>query len=539
MVHDINEKEKYYIGISALHHDSTAALIDHNGNIISISQEERRTKKKNDKSWPDNSIKFLHNQAVINGDGYRRIHYGYYEQPWLKFLRRIQTNPKKIFEYYTEAKEPKKSIPAIKYYHHHKSHALAACATAPFQNGVYLIVDAIGEYNSTTWGTFDHNKGVVQDGQINYPYSLGLLYSAFTRWLGFTPNEEEFIVMGASAYGKPKFSQEIFDKFIKLTPSGYKLKKDVHNGIEKYLGYEIPTKDWMNWAASIQDVCEIVMDHLVKNLEEQYGKDLNLVLGGGVALNCVVNSKLLENRSIQNIWILPSPGDGGNALGAAAHVAKLSKLNWTTPFLGKTIDPYEPTHALIQDVVHRLEQGQIVGWIQGAEEFGPRAFGHRSLLADPRNPDMKDKVNEIKKRQEFRPFAPAVLEENAFSYFDMPGKPENHRYMQFVSRVRNPESLPAICHIDNTSRVQTVPKSDDPFRKLLEHWHHVTDCAVLLNTSLNIKGQPLISERNEAIKMLMNTSMDALVIGGTVYSKIEKAGLDDGQDFIVDSITYR
>ena len=190
-----------------------------------------------------------------------------------------------------------------------------------------------------------------------------------------------------------------------------------------------------------------------------------------------------------------------------------------------------PTQVLIRDVVARLDRGEIIGWIQGREEFGPRSLGHRALLADPRNPDMKDKINKIKNRQEFRPFAPSVIEAEAYRYFDMPGKPHNHRYMQFVSRVRNPDMLPAICHVDNTARVQTVPKSTDPFSRLLEHWYQSFGCAVLLNTSLNVKGQPLISERKDAIQMLLDTPMDALVIGNRLYYKKEKPGISEiGRD---------
>ena len=528
---------KYYMGISGLHHDSAAALIDNEGNIICASQEERRTKIKNDKDWPQNSINYCLKEATKLGINSDDIEYAFYEKPFLKLSRRIYQNPKATLRYFKEAWNTSfNKARGYKKIKHHAAHALVGCATAPFENGIYLMVDAIGEWDTTTWGVFDQQMGIYEEGSIKYPHSIGLLYSAFTRWLGLKPNEDEYIVMGAAAYGTPKYAKKIFDEFIEIKLDGtYRLKKNVHNGVEQYLRQGISVEEWYDWCASIQKVCEDVMINLVLMLQRLYAKGFNLVLGGGVALNCVANSKLLQHPDlhIKDIWILPSPGDSGNALGAAAYAAGLTKLNWTTPFLGKDMDDgSQPTQVLIRDVVHRLEQGEIIGWIQGNEEFGPRALGHRSLLADPRFPDMKNKVNKIKHRQEFRPFAPAVLEEDAFWYFDLPCGNERCHYMQFTARVKNPDLLPAICHIDNTSRVQTVPKSTDSFRRLLEHWKKSTDCAVLLNTSLNIKGQPLISERKDAIKMLMDNPMDALVIGNHLYYKVMKSGLDDEGELV-------
>lgn len=518
------------MGVSALHHDSAACLIDEDGNIICASQEERRTKIKNDKAWPTKSIEWCKHYAAAHDIDISALQYGYYEKPWLKLTRRIYQNPRKIAPYFKEAYTATKNAGLLtKTISHHKAHALAACATAPFDEGVYLIVDAIGEWDSTTWGTFNSDTGPIQGGSIKYPHSLGLLYSSFTRWLGLKPNEDEYIVMGAAAYGQPRHAQIIFDEFIEVSIKGeYRLKKDIHRGVEQYLGDEVPTEDWYDWCASIQAVTESVMRRLVFMLIEKYGTRMNLVMSGGVALNCVANTIISSIPEINDIWILPSPGDSGSALGAAAHAAGLKKLNWVDPYLGADMDlETQPSQALIRDIVGRLEKGQIIGWIQGQEEFGPRALGHRSLLADPRFPGMKDKINEIKHRQEFRPFAPAVLEEDAYMYFSFPCAPDRCRYMQFTAKVRNPELMPAICHVDNTARVQTVPKSNDPFRRLLEHWRHSTMCSVLLNTSLNIKGQPLISDRADAIRMLLDNPMDALVIGNRLYDKVEKSGLSE------------
>lgn len=526
---------QYYIGISALHHDSAASLVDSKGNILCVSQEERRSKIKNDKEWPEESIKFCKNYASINHlDLSSGTKIGYYEKPWLKFTRRLYQNPKDYKRYFDMARSESSLTKNTKRLSHHKAHALAGCATSPFDECVYLIVDAMGEWNTTSWGSYNKKTGIKQSGTINYPHSLGVLYSAFTRWLGLKPNEDEHIIMGAAAYGKPEYWNKIFDDFIEGYEYKFKLKKAIHNGIEQYYGDEVPVDTWYDWCASIQFVSNIIMNGLVLMLQEKYGENFNLVLGGGVALNCSINSKILENQNIKikDIWILPSPGDSGSSLGAAAHVAGLTDLKWCDAYLGKDIDDgSHPTQAIIRDVVARLDKGEVIGWIQGREEFGPRSLGHRALLADPRNPNTKDKVNKIKNRQEFRPFAPSVIEVEAYRYFDMPGKPHNHRYMQFVSRVRNPDMLPAICHVDNTARVQTVPKSTDPFSRLLEHWYQTTGCAVLLNTSLNVKGQPLISDRKNAIQMLLDTSMDALIIGNRLYFKKEKPGISEiGRD---------
>lgn len=535
---------EYYMGISALHHDSAAALIDSDGNIICVSQEERRTGIKNDKSWPEESIAWCLRYATARGHKIeeRNLTYCYYELPWKKFVRRTCYNPLKVFCHFRDAMVPGKMLAKKNYYEimHHRAHALAGCATAPFDEGVYLTVDAIGEWNTTTWGHFSHKKGIKQTGKVNYPHSLGLLYSSFTRWLGLKPNEDEYIIMGAAAYGNTTYYLTIMEQFIELTPKGFKLKKNIHRGVEQYMGYEVPVEDWYDWCASIQAVCETVMEHLISILVKKYGSGLNLVLGGGVALNCVASSKILQMPEIADMWILPSPGDSGNAIGAAAFAAKLNKLNWNGPFLGALMDKEdeELSEDLFTAIVGRLERGEVIGWIQGREEFGPRALGHRSLLTDPRSSKAKDRVNAIKSRQSFRPFAPVILEEKAFSYFDMPGKPENHRYMQFTSRVRNPDTLPGISHVDDTARVQTVPEGDGSFRRLLERWDNATNCPVLLNTSLNIKSQPLMSKRSEAMRMLLDTPMDALVIGNILYHKINKPGLDDDMEIIVESMNY-
>ena len=373
---------KYYMGVSALHHDSAAVLIDEHGNIICASQEERRTQIKNDKQWPQSSIDWcMHyakrNKLTIEGN----LTMGYYEKPWLKFARRLYQNPKSYKKYFKEAASVSFFLARnAKTISHHKSHALSGCATAPFDDGVYLIVDAIGEWNTTTWGTFNHKTGIKQEGKINYPHSLGLLYSAFTRWLGLNPNKCQYIGMGDAAYGKTIYEERIFEELVERKKGVYKLKKQVHNGIEQYYGDEVPVNEWYDWCASIQYVCEEMMVDLVLMLQNTYGKGFNLVLGGGVALNCVANTKIMRHPDldINDIWILPSPGDSGNALGAAAHAAGLTKLHWNGAFLGDDIDDgSNPTQALIRDIVGRLEKGQIVGWIQGQEEFGPRAICHR------------------------------------------------------------------------------------------------------------------------------------------------------------------
>jgi carbamoyltransferase len=322
---------------------------------------------------------------------------------------------------------------------------------------------------------------------------LGLLYSAFTQRIGMKPNEEEYILMGMSAIGVPKYVDVIRSDFVEDDPvPNFRVKANVHRGI-KYWRPDIT--DIENIASSIQFIAEEYLTRLVQWVRRKINSN-NLVLSGGVALNCVANSKIAETRAFENIWIMPNPGDSGSSIGAIAAFHK-KKMNWESPYLGYDINrPFDfgkATEALIN--------GEVIAIANGRAEFGPRALGNRSLICDPRGRQMKDKVNAIKKRERFRPFAPVILEDMVNRYFEMPIRGAPSPYMQFVAKCKYPDLFPAICHFDNTSRVQTLSHRQNPvFYELLSRFHRLTGCPMLLNTSLNIKGEPLVNTWDDAIR---------------------------------------
>lgn len=307
-----------------------------------------------------------------------------------------------------------------------------------------------------------------------------------TDYVGLKPMDEEYILMGMAAYGKVKYYNKIENEFLE-DRTAMTFKRNLHIGIEdKFFG----EADNMDIAASAQALTEDLIQ-IVMSKARMMGKSRNLVYGGGVALNCLAN-RLLGNF-FEKMWIMPNPGDAGNSLGAAA-LGYGKKLTWSDAFLGHNIKGDYPVQALIQE----LETNKMVGVANGRAEFGPRALGNRSLLADPRGPEIKDKVNEIKRRQKFRPFAPVILEEHVDQYFDMPRGWSDSRYMQVIATCRHPNLYPAIVHHDGTSRVQTVPKDRSGIRQLLEEWYKKTGCPMLLNTSLNIRGEPMVNDRHDA-----------------------------------------
>jgi len=331
-----------------------------------------------------------------------------------------------------------------------------------------------------------NQKEIERLESIKYPHSLGILYSAFTHRCGLKPAEEEYILMGMAAYGEPKYKQAIYDDFVYQSP--FRLKKNLHRGLSDWH----PDADVMDLAASIQAVTEELLADLWLRASKYAGfGNRNLVYAGGVALNCAANRVLANLGLFDNIWIIPNPGDAGSSLGCiAAHEKK--QIDWQHPFLGHNIDGEYPVDSLIKE----LKENKMVGVASGRAEFGPRALGNRSLLADPRGEDIKDLVNSIKKRQKFRPFAPAILEEDVNEYFELPTGVKNTPYMQYTAACTHGKDFPAIIHHDHTSRVQTVRKTDNPgFHALLTEWKKQTGCPILLNTSLNIKGQPIVNDR--------------------------------------------
>jgi carbamoyltransferase len=353
-----------------------------------------------------------------------------------------------------------------------------------------VVIDAVGEFDTVTiWAAeYDRNNQAVYRKlwSQRYPHSIGLFYSAATSRVGLRVLDEEYILMGMAAYGERGFG-ELMKQDLVENEWEIRFRNNLHTGLaHKYLNH---VGD-VDIAAGAQDLVEdLIMN--VMHRARGHGWSKNLVYAGGVALNCSANRRLGE--LFDNIWIMPCPGDAGSSLGAAA-LAHGGRINWRNAFLGHDIDGAYPVHAILDE----LMSNRIVGVASGRAEFGPRALGNRSLLADPRGPDIKNQVNGIKRRQQFRPFAPVILEELADTYFDMPRGFSTSRYMQSVARCRVPELFPAIVHVDGTSRVQTVPRDGSGIRELLEKWYVLTGCPMLLNTSLNIRGEPMVNDRSDA-----------------------------------------
>ena len=430
------------LGLSEGFHDAGMCLLKDN-KIVFASHAERHSKIKNDK-W-------LHHSQFPVSKKYEPSVIAFYEKPFRKNLRRL----------YAGQSWQKPSRKCDYYFSHHESHAAAGYYTSPFDECNILVIDAIGEWDTISIWNAKNNK-MKKIRSWKYPYSLGLLYSAITQRIGLKPNEDEYITMGMAAFGEPIYNLE------------GQLWKNTHKGV----GDLLPNSRPEDLAASVQDLYERELFKLVKMCPHE-----NLVIMGGCALNCVANSKIKG----KNIWIMPASGDAGSALGAAALVRK-QKLEWKSPYLGTPI----LGGVEVKKVVAELQTKKIVGVANGRAEFGPRALGNRSLLGDPRH-DIKDTVNDIKQRQKFRPFAPAILEEYADEYFDGP----MNEYMQFVAKAKHDYS--SVTHVDGTARVQVVKKDcSSLIRQVLEEWYERTGCPMLLNTSLNIKGKPMVNTWEDA-----------------------------------------
>ena len=456
-----------YIGISCGFHDGAISVVDDNGEILFAGHSERYSKLKNDKDLCSELI--LDALSYVKGD--YELHY--YERPAVKFLRQLRSGeqPKlsSLFARNIIGKENMKLLgnKKIHTHGHHLCHAAGGFQTSGYNNATVVVIDAIGEFDTITIWDAQYVDGVPKYKKLwgqKYPHSIGLFYSAMTKRVGLRPLDEEYILMGMSAYGEPKHVNEMMTLLNDTVTIDF--KENLHIGVDDNF---IPNANEMDIASSAQ----------------------NLVYGGGVALNCLAN-RLLGDY-FENIWIMPNPGDAGNSLGAAC-LGYNKRVNWNNAFLGYNILGNYPTNMLL-DV---LLSDKIVGVASGRAEFGPRALGNRSLLADPRGNEIKDKVNEIKRRQKFRPFAPIILEEYVHQYFAMPKHWDNSRYMQVIGTCRNPDLFPAIVHYDGTSRIQTVPKDGSGIRELLEKWYVLTGCPMLLNTSLNIRGEPMVNDRSDA-----------------------------------------
>ena len=480
---------KHILGVSAGYHDAAVSVVREDGEIVFAAHSERYSKIKND---PKLSIELV--DAAFN---FKIDTIAYYERPWMHNLQQLisrEYNFSSLTVHDTLRRhlgDNRIKGRTLTAFPHHLSHAAAGFQTSPFREAAVVVIDAIGELDTISiyraWYDKDNRAQYDKVWGQRYPHSIGLFYSALTQRVGLKPQEEEYITMGMAAYGDQSLIHDM-GEYAVADYFNAEFYENFHIGFDpdKFVG-----EDNNNIAAAGQWITERLIQDIMCKAAHLTRSD-NLVYMGGVALNCLANQYL--GRYFNDIWIMPNPGDAGSSLGAAA-LAHGRPLRWSGPYLGHNIAGDYP----VDTALKCLLRDRICGVANGPAEFGPRALGNRSLLADPRGSDIKDRVNDIKQRQRFRPFAPVILEEYASEYFDLPGGFGSSPYMQSVARCLAPDLYPAICHVDGTSRVQTVPyDSPSGIRSLLEAWYAATGCPMLLNTSLNIRGEPMVNDRADA-----------------------------------------
>jgi carbamoyltransferase len=460
------------LGINETSHDASVSLIK-DGEILFAGHSERYSKKKND--W------YIGNDLVNDVLGYGKPdHIAYYEKPLLKASRLVLKGGSGDWK-------PRFNIDGIprRSFTHHYSHASAGYYTSPFKDAVIVVLDAIGEFNTSTIWVGEGNK-IKLKYKKNYPVSFGLFYSAFTQLIGLMPNQEEYIMMGMAAYGNPeKYKRKVSNYFLRHDMQKYNFHKGIVDWDEP-----ITEQDKFDIAAAVQKVYELRLNEFMHFAYSVTGKN-NLVFMGGCALNSSANTMLWN--IFKSVWIMPNPGDAGSSLGAAAALYG-KHIEWKSPYLGYDLGGKYP----VQKIVDGILKDGIVAVASGRAEYGPRALGNRSILADPRDPKIKDKVNLIKQRELFRPFAPVVIEEHASKWFDMNFASP---YMQYTVKCLKPDVIPSVVHADGTSRVQTVNKEQHPgLFRVLNKFYLETGVPVLLNTSLNIKGQPLLNDKKDILE---------------------------------------
>jgi carbamoyltransferase len=605
------------LGISAYYHDSAAAVLV-NGQIVAAAQEERFTRTKHDSSFPIHACRYVLEEAGLDYQDLAAV--SFYDKPFLKFERLLETYhafapsglrsfataipvwiKEKLFMKRMLAEELAKlgdAKPPIYYPEHHLSHAASAFYPSPFEDAAILTIDGVGEWATTTIG---HGRGKEIEilSEVQFPHSLGLLYSAFTYYTGFAVNSGEYKLMGLAPYGNPRaqrtldFKKKIEAELVDIRPDGSILlnmeyfefatglrmvneeKWTQLFGVPKRKAESEISQAYMDMALAIQQVTEEIVLRLAATARQSTGSKY-LVLAGGVALNCVANGKILKAGIFDDLWIQPAAGDAGGALGAAyavwhihqGHDRKVTCRHdaMQGSYLGpefsdtdvrRAVQRYDakPRHydcfqKLAADVAAKLAAGDVVGWFQGRMEFGPRALGGRSILGDARNPDMQKKMNlKIKYREGFRPFAPSVLEEDVAEYFDL-DRPSP--YMLLVTPIREERKvplpaayddkplyerlyfrrsdLPAITHIDYTARIQSVSRQTNPrYWELIDAFKSLTGYGVIVNTSFNVRGEPIVCTPDDAYRCFMRTEMDCLVVGNYVFDKKEQPALpEDG-----------
>ena len=589
------------LGISAFYHDSAAAIIV-DGEIIGAAQEERFTRKKHDASYPKNAINYVLKEAGLKLHDID--HVVFYEKPFLKFERLLETyvgfspsgfrsfsmsmplwlseklfQKKMLFDALKEQDNNFNDIKKINFSEHHLSHAASAFFSSPYEEAIILTLDGVGEWATTTVSLGKSNKIKILK-EIHFPHSLGLLYSAFTYFLGFKVNSGEYKVMGLAPYGEPKFKDIILSKLIDVKEDGsFRLNMDYFNyatgltmtnskfaklfNMKRREPENELSQIHMDMAASIQAATEEIVLKITRFLSKEF-KLPNLCMAGGVALNCVVNGKILKEGLFKNIWIQPASGDAGGALGAAQafyyqeldnkrKILKTDSMNGS--YLGPQFTDDQVDNELkncaanykklssdqiIKETAKALSEEKAVGWFQGRMEFGPRSLGNRSIIADSRSEKMQKNLNlKVKYRESFRPFAPAVLFEKVSEYFEINSESpymllvadvKKSRQLQMTSKQKNlfgidklnvkRSDVPSVTHVDYSARIQTVHKETNPmFHKLIEEFEKITKYPVLVNTSFNVRGEPIVCSATDAFNCFMGTDLDVLVCNNFILYK--------------------
>lgn len=585
----------YILGISAYYHDSAAALID-DAHIIAAAQEERFTRIKHDFGFPSQAVRYCLKEAGISIEQISYV--AFYDKPFIKFNRLLETYlhhaPKGLSSFMKAIPlwiKQKLWIPdlikkelhydgPVLFPEHHESHAASAFYPSPFERAAFLTMDGVGEWATSSYGIADGSSLRIMK-ELHFPHSLGLLYSAFTYFTGFKVNSGEYKVMGLAPYGEPRYVQTILDHLVDLKEDGsFKMNMDYFDfsaglkmtntrfsklfDVEPRKAESALRQQDMDLARSIQDVTERIMMRMARHVKKETREE-NLVLAGGVALNCVGNGKILRSGIFRDIWIQPAAGDAGGALGSALivyyqYVKKdkgkiLPKVDQQGSYLGPHYSDEEIEKFLLTneipfqkyddgDIIDKtsdyLVDEKVIGWFQGRMEFGPRALGNRSILGDARSAHMQKRMNQkIKFRESFRPFAPSVLEEEVSNWFELNGKSP---YMLLVAAVINEKrtgtdgqtmkvpgleklqvvrsTIQAVTHVDYSARIQTVNKYDNPrYYRLIQRFFEKTACPVIINTSFNVRGEPIVESPEQAYQCFMRTHMDVLVMGNFMLLK--------------------
>ncbi len=584
------------LGISSFYHDSAAALVV-DGEIVAAAQEERFTRKKHDADFPARAIEYCLSEAGITAADLDYV--GFYDKPLLKFDRLLQTYlafaPRGFWSFAHAIplwlkqkihlrRELRKQLgekyrKRFVFPEHHESHAASAFFPSPFDDAAILTIDGVGEWATATIGTGEGNR-IDLTHELRFPHSLGLLYTAMTYYCGFEVNGGEYKLMGLAPYGEPAYADLIRSHLLNMKPDGsFRMEmsyfdycqgmtmtsKKFHRlfgGPPRKPDSELTQRE-MDLAASVQVVTEELILRMVNYASQLTGKR-NLCLAGGVALNCVANGRILREGPFENLWIQPAAGDAGGALGTALFIwhqllqkprekvkSSIQRASTFGPeyeqsevveFLDRKEATYEIANNaddLCRQVATLISEGNVVGWMQGRMEYGPRALGNRSILGDPRNPEMQKRMNlKIKFRESFRPFAPAVRQENVHEYFEMQAG-QKSPYMLIVANVQPSKRIevdsiaagleklgqvrsvvPAVTHVDHSARIQTVSADENPlFHKILTEFHRQTNCPILVNTSFNVRDEPIVCTPQDAYRCFQSTGMDILVIGNVILFK--------------------